>query len=221
MTKTNGNAVEAKICGLMDQSDIEAAVNGGARYVGLVFYAPSPRAVTPAHALKLLRLIPISIIKVGLFVDPTDKFLKQILNLVPLDFVQLHGSENPDRVRTIKALTRRPVMKAIKVANREDVDRANDYDGLADMLLFDAKTPMNMRGALPGGNGLIFDWHLLADRNWQSPWMLSGGLNLDNVSEAVNITGASAVDVSSGVETAPGEKSPVAIKAFLDVVKTL
>ena len=221
MTKPKGNSVVAKVCGLTDQSNIDAAVRGGARYIGFVFYAPSPRAVTPAHALKLLKLIPVSITKVGLFVDPTDQFLNEVLNLVPLDFVQLHGSENPERVRTIKMQTGRPVVKAIKVANRADVDGADDYDGLADMLLFDTKPPKNVRGALPGGNGLIFDWYLLANRIWQSPWMLSGGLTPANVGEAVNITGASAVDVSSGVETTPGEKSPVAIKAFLDVIKTL
>ena len=149
MTKPKGKSVVAKVCGLTDQSNIEAAVNGGAHYIGFVFYSPSPRAVTPAHALKLLRLIPTSIMKVGLFVDPTDTFLKDVLTLVPLDIVQLHGGENPGRVRTIKALTGRPVLKAIKVANRTDVDGADDYDGLADMLLFDAKTPKNLRGALP------------------------------------------------------------------------
>jgi len=221
MKKSKENSVVAKVCGLKSQSDIEAAVNGGARYIGLVFYPQSPRAVTPIHAKHLLRFIPVSISKVGLFVDPTDKFLKDVLNLVPLDIIQLHGSEDPSRVKTIQTLTKRPVLKAIKVANQTDVDRADNYDGLADMLLFDAKAPKFLRDALPGGNGLTFDWNLLANRHWQSPWMLSGGLNLGNVGQAVNITGAYAVDVSTGVETAPGEKNPDAIKAFLDAVKTL
>lgn len=221
MTKLKGNSVVAKVCGLKDQADIKAAVGGGARYIGLVFYPPSPRAVKPAHAQKLLSFIPVSTLKVGLFVDPTDKFLKDVLNLVPLDILQLHGNEGPHRVQTIKALTGRPVLKAIKIANRADVDGADEYDGLADMLLFDAKVPNNMSDALPGGNGLVFDWDLLANRHWQSPWMLSGGLNTENVGQAVKITGASAVDVSSGVENSPGKKNPVAIKAFLDVVKSL
>lgn len=221
MTKSNANSIVAKVCGLKRQSDIQAAVNGGARYIGLVFYPPSPRAVTPVKAQKLVRLIPETIIKVGLFVDPTENLLKNILNLVPLDIIQLHGNESPCRVQTIKEQTERPVLKAIKVANQADVDGAEDYDGLADMLLFDAKAPRNLRGALPGGNGLSFNWNLLANRHWQSPWMLSGGLNAANVEQAVSITGASAVDVSSGVETAPGQKNPVAIKAFLDAVKTL
>jgi len=221
MKKSKENSVVTKICGLKGRLDIEAAVTGGARYIGLVFYPQSPRAVTPKHAKNLLRCIPLSISKVGLFVDPTDKFLKDVLNVVPLDIIQLHGSEDPTRVQNIKTLTERPVLKAIKVANRTDVDGADYYDGLADMLLFDTKPPNILHDALPGGNGLTFDWNLLANRHWQSPWMLSGGLNTGNVGQAVKITGASAVDVSSGVETAPGQKNPDAIKAFLDAVKTL
>ena len=221
MKNLKENSVVTKVCGLSGRSDIEAAVIGGARYIGFVFYPPSPRAVTPTHAKNLVRYVPPSVITVGLFVDPTDKFLKNVLNLVPLDFIQLHGSEDPGRVQTVKVLTERPVLKAIKVANGTDVDRADNFDGLADMLLFDAKAPKNLQDTLPGGNGLTFDWNLLANRYWKSPWMLSGGLNTGNVGQAVNITGASAVDVSSGVETAPGEKNPDAIKAFLDAVKTL
>lgn len=221
MKKPKGISVVAKVCGLQEKSDIEAAVSGGARFIGLVFYPPSPRAVTPEQAQNLVRFIPNPIRKVGLFVDPTDNFLKDVLKFVSLDIIQLHGNEDPIRVRTVKKLTGLPVLKAIKVANRVDVDGAVDYDGLADMLLFDAKAPKDMLKALPGGNGLAFNWNLLANRFWQSPWMLSGGLTQENVSTAVTITGASLVDVSSGVEMAPGKKDPVAIKAFLDVIKTL
>ena len=221
MRTSKATSVAAKICGLKDRTAIQAAVDGGARYVGFVFYSPSPRAVTPAQVQKLSKSIPPSVIMVGLFVDPGDKFLQDVLEHVALDFIQLHGGEDPNRVRTIKALTNCPVLKAGKVANGADVDGAVDYDGLADMLLFDAKAPKNMHDALPGGNGLVFNWILLANRHWRSPWMLSGGLDPENVSQAVSLTRAQAVDVSSGVESAPGEKDPAAIKAFLDAVKAL
>ena len=158
---------------------------------------------------------------VGLFVDPTDRLLEDVLDVVALDILQLHGSEAPDRVAEVRERFGLPVLKAIKVAGRDDLDRAAAYDAVADMLLYDAKAPKDMRDALPGGNGLTFDWRLLADRPRQGAWMLSGGLDADNVAEAIRIARPPAVDVSSGVEFEPGRKNPAAIKAFLDAAKAL
>lgn len=213
--------VAVKICGLKDAEAIGAAVGGGASYVGLVFYPPSPRVVTPAQARDLGALVPPAVKKVGLFVDPDDALLDRVLSQAPLDMIQLHGDEDPARVARIKTRTKLPVLKAIKIAKRADIDAADDFEDVADMLLFDAKAPTDMADALPGGNGLVFDWNLLAGRRWKRPWMLSGGLDAGNVAQAVRISGARAVDVSSGVESAPGVKDPAAIKAFLDAVKTL
>ena len=220
-TSPENAPVTAKICGLNDRSTMDAAVANGAAYVGLNFYPPSPRAVTPAQARDLCAHVPRTVKKVGLFVDPDDQLLREVLAQVPLDLIQLHGSESPARVREIKALTNLPVLKAIKVANGADLDAASAFDGVADMLLFDAKAPKDLADALPGSNGLVFDWNLLTGRRWQRPWMLSGGLDAGNVAQAVSIAGAHAVDVSSGVEHRPGAKDPAAIKAFLDAVKAL
>lgn len=213
--------VDAKICGLNDAEAMRAAVAGGAAFVGLVFYPPSPRALDPESAAELARLVPRGVRKVGLFVDPGEAEIEAVLERVDLDLLQLHGAEAPDRVAAIKARFGRSVMKAIKVAERADIDTAAAYQEIADILLFDAKAPKSMVDALPGGNGLIFDWNLLRGRAWKRPWMLSGGLNAGNVADAVRISGAAMVDVSSGVESAPGRKDPEAIKAFLDAVRQL
>lgn len=213
--------VEAKICGINAAEAMRAAVDGGAAYVGLVFYPPSPRYVTPTEAAALARLAPAGVVKVGLFVDIGDAVLAEVLSRVPLDVLQLHGAETPERVRDIKAATGLRVMKAIKIAAAEDVAAAEPYVGVADRLLFDAKAPPDLRGALPGGNALKFDWQLLGGRTWPCPWMLSGGLDAGNVAEAVAISGAPAVDVSSGVEQRPGFKSTERIAAFLAAVSRL
>ncbi len=213
--------VEVKICGINSADAMKAALDGGADYVGLVFYPPSPRYVTPDQAVPLAALVPEMVIKVGLFVDIDDDTLGNILKTVPLDFLQLHGSESPARVAEIKSATGLPVMKAIKVASAEDVEAARKYCDIVDMLLFDAKTPADMEGALPGGNALAFDWQLLGGRDWPVPWMLSGGLDATNVAEAVRITGTPAIDVSSGVEDAPGVKSPAKITEFLSIIMGL
>jgi phosphoribosylanthranilate isomerase len=210
--------VEAKICGINHRDAMSAAIDGGAAYVGLVFYPPSPRAVTAQQAVSLCEGVPDSIIKVGLFVDIDDDTLDQITASVPLDFLQLHGSETPARVAEIKRRSSLPVIKAIKIAGPDDVATAEAYFDTADRLLFDAKAPADMKGALPGGNALMFDWQLIAGRIWPLPWMLSGGLDAGNVVEAIRVTGASAVDVSSGVESAPGIKDVVRIAAFLEAV---
>jgi phosphoribosylanthranilate isomerase len=213
--------VEAKICGINSADAMRAAVDGGADFVGLVFYPPSPRAVSMGKAAELARLAPEGIVKVGLFVDMDDAGLRDILSAVPLDLLQLHGAESPDRVRAVGELAGRPVMKAIRVAGADDIAAAPAYFEAADRLLFDAKAPPDMKGALPGGNALVFDWTLLAGREWPLPWMLSGGLDAGNVADAVRISGARAVDVSSGVEIRPGVKDTALIAKFLAAVKAL
>ncbi len=197
------------------------AVAGGAAMVGLVFYPPSPRAVTPAEATRLAAMAPPPIRKVALFVDAEDDEIAAVVAEAEIDLLQLHGAETPARVAEIKNRFGLPAMKAIKVAARADIEAAGAYEAVADILLLDAKAPKSMADALPGGNGLIFDWGLLQGRTWRCPWMLAGGLDADNVARAVRISGATMVDVSSGVEHAPGVKNPRAIKAFLDAVRQL
>lgn len=213
--------VSAKICGLNTPESVAAAVSGGADFIGIVFYPPSPRYVPPDQAADLIRALPSSVTSVGLFVDASDDVISESLELVELDMLQLHGNESPDRVRELGEMFGCRTMKAIKVESAADVEAAGAYDDSADWLLFDAKPPKDMAGALPGGNALAFDWRLLEDRSWKRPWMLSGGLNAENVVEAISISGATAVDVSSGVEDRPGFKNPSMIANFLNAVKTL
>jgi len=214
-------AIETKICGISTAEAMDAAVAGAAAMVGLVFYPPSPRYVTPERAAALAARVPPGVAKVGLLVDPDDALIAQVLARVPLDMLQLHGSETPRRVADIRGQAQRPVMKAIKVATAEDLAAAEAYAAVAERLLFDAKPPKHMTDALPGGNALAFDWRLLAGRSWTRPWMLSGGLDAENLAEAVAISGALAVDVSSGVEDKPGAKNPDKIAAFLAKAKAL
>ena len=208
-------SVKAKICGVNSPAAIDAAVSGGAGFVGFVFYAPSPRAVTPEAAAALAAALPPEVTKVGLLVDDTDDRIAAILAHARLDLLQLHGKETPDRAAAIKRRFGVPVMKAVKIAEPADLAVADRYLDHADWLLFDAKTPPQMTGALPGGNALAFDWQLLAGRSWPLPWMLSGGLTADNLTDAVRISGARTVDVSSGVESGPGQKDPARIASFL------
>ena len=211
-------SVAVKICGLNSPEAVAAAVEGGADYVGFVFYKPSPRYVTPERAAELCRLVPSGIQRVGLFVDAPEEEIRAILAAAPIDMLQLHGKEDPDWIVDAKLRLKRPIMKAVAISGPEDVLRARRYDETADMLLFDAKPPSGPQ-ALPGGNGLAFDWRLLAGKTWRRPWMLSGGLTAENVAEAVRLTGAPAVDVSSGVESAPGKKDPDKIREFLAAAK--
>ncbi|MCB9983742.1 MAG: phosphoribosylanthranilate isomerase [Rhodospirillales bacterium] len=205
-----------KICGIKTQKSLEAAVQAGARYVGFVFYPPSPRNIAPYSAKELSLTLPTGVKAVGLFVDPTDEELEHILGIVPLDMLQLHGSESPKRVQQIKDKFAMPVMKAIKIHEAGDFESVKDYEPVVDWLLFDSR-PEN--AALPGGTGQRFDWSLLEDRTFAKPWMLSGGLTPENVAEALSQLSPTAVDVSSGVESAPGIKDPDKIKAFIDAVK--
>ena len=211
-------SLAAKICGINSPDALEAAVDGGARYVGFVFYAPSPRFITPEQAVMIAAPAPADVKKVGLFVDAEDGAIQATLDACPLDMLQFHGAESPERVMEAKKTFGLPVIKAIKLAGPDDLFRAGDYLGSADMLLFDAKPPDDLEGALPGGNALAFDWELLSGAQWPCPWLLSGGLNTDNLAEAVEITGTGMVDVSSGVEDTPGHKDPARITAFLETV---
>lgn len=213
--------VTAKICGINDPAAMKTAVDCGASHVGLVFYPPSPRAVTAEAAAPLAAIAAGRAERVGLFVDPEDAALDLVLKSVPLDLLQLHGAETPARVRAIRERTGVAVMKVIRVAGAADVARADAYLDVADRLMFDAKPPKDMVNALPGGNALPFDWTLLSGRRWPLPWMLAGGLTAENVAEAARRTGARVVDTSSGVEDSPGRKNPEKIRAFLDAVAAL
>ncbi len=210
-------SVSVKICGLSDRAGLDAAVAAGARYVGFVFFAKSPRAVTVEQAATLAIEVPPGIAKVALVVDVDDATLDEIVTRVPLDMLQLHGREIPERVAEIRARHGLPVMKAVGVASEADLPMLEAYAAVADQILVDAKAPKG--AALPGGNGLAFDWRLIAGRRWPVPWMLAGGLTPDNLAEAVAKTGARQVDVSSGVESAPGVKDETRIRAFLDAAR--
>ena len=208
-------SVSVKFCGLTRREDVTAAAEAGARYVGFVHFAKSPRHLEPAEMARLALDVPPGVAKVLLTVNADDATLDAILASVPIDMLQLHGRESPDRVAELKARHGLPVMKAIGVANAADLAAIDLYGRVADQLLIDAKPP---KGAeLPGGNGLAFDWQLLANRKyWPGPWMLAGGLTHENVAEAVRLTGARQVDVSSGVERAPGIKDGALMRAFAD-----
>ncbi|MBM3507038.1 MAG: phosphoribosylanthranilate isomerase [Alphaproteobacteria bacterium] len=210
--------VQAKICGVNTAAAMEAAIAGGATFVGLMFVQKSPRFVATPDAAKLAARAE-STQRVGVFVDPSDAQLERVLAQVPIELIQLHGAEPPQRVETIRTRTGRPVMKALAIATADDVAAAKAYEDVADWLLFDAKPPTST--ALPGGNATAFDWKLLYGSTWRKPWMLSGGLTDANVAQAVKATGATTVDVSSGVEDGPAKKSPERIAAFLKAVNAL
>jgi phosphoribosylanthranilate isomerase len=213
--------VQAKICGLKDPAALAAAVSGGARYVGFMFFPQSPRDIKPAEAAALAAKLPGHVTPVGVMVDPTDEHIDAVLRAVKLPVVQLHGSETPERVAAIGRRGGLSVMKTIKVGSEDDVAGAARYEAAADMLLFDTRPVDTSKDALPGGTGRSFDWSLVSGFSSSLPWMLAGGLHAGNVAEAVAISGAKIVDVSSGVETAPGKKSTEKIAAFLNVVRGL
>jgi phosphoribosylanthranilate isomerase len=208
-------SVAVKICGLTSAEAVQAAVAGGARFTGFVFYPPSPRSLGIAQAAALVASVPPGITRVGVFVDPDDALLEQVVAKMRLDLLQLHGGETPDRLAAMKRRFGVKLMKAIKVASERDLQAAKDFFDVADWLMFDAKPPKEMSGALPGGNALAFDWELLRPKQWPLPWMLSGGLTGENLVQATAISRAQFVDVSSGVEKKPGEKDPAKIRAFL------
>ncbi|MBF9030368.1 phosphoribosylanthranilate isomerase [Rhodobacterales bacterium HKCCE3408] len=204
--------VAIKFCGLSRPADIRAAADAGARYVGFVFFPPSPRSISPDAARALSFEVPAGIAKVGLVVDMEDAELDALLANVPLDMLQLHGEETPARVAEVKRRFGLPVMKAVGIATAADLPELDAYAKVADQILVDAKPPPG--ADRPGGNAVAFDWRLVAGRRWQVPWMLAGGLTPENVGEAVRLTGARQVDVSSGVESAKGVKDAAKIAAF-------
>ncbi|HEY4343539.1 MAG TPA: phosphoribosylanthranilate isomerase [Parvibaculum sp.] len=216
---TPSKNVRVKICGLSTPETVTAAVNAGADYLGFVFFAKSPRNVAPERATTLAKLAPASVLKVALTVDADNAALDKIMATLNPDILQLHGCETPERLIELKRRYGITLMKAIAVAGPEDPIKSTIYRDSADLLLFDAKPPKSMENALPGGNGLVFDWALLAGQKPETPWMLSGGLTAETVREAIRITGAEAVDVSSGVEDAPGLKNPELIRAFIRAAK--
>ncbi len=202
-----------KICGLRSQGDLVAAAAAGAVYGGLVFYPPSPRHVSLADARWIETRRPEGLVLVALTVDATDAELEAILEAIPIDLLQLHGGESPERAAEVRERFGKPVMKAVGLAEEGDLDGLPDYADAVDMLLVDARPPPG--AALPGGNGIAFDWRLIRGRRWPAPWILAGGLTPENVAEAVRLTGAEQVDVSSGVEFARGLKDPARIAAFV------
>lgn len=208
--------VRVKICGLRTVADVEAVAQAGAAYMGLVFFPKSPRNLSLEQGRELALAAPVGLAKVALVVNPDDASLDAIVDAMPLDMIQLHGQESPDRVAEVRARYGLPVMKALGVATEQDLSALMDYSLAADQLLIDAKP---VQGELPGGNGLTFDWRLLVGRKWLKPWMLAGGLHAANVAEAVRLTGARQVDLSSGVESAPGVKDHAKIRAFMAAVR--
>lgn len=209
-------APQIKICGLSTAETLEAAIAGRADYVGLNFYPPSPRYVTPGQAGELARQAAGKTLCVGVFVDPGDAQLAEVLAAVPLDALQFHGDETPERLAEVRQHFGLPVWKALPIASRADLDQGARFAGAADFVLLDAKTP---KGTLPGGMGLSFDWSLLAGWKAPLPWGLAGGLNPGNIGEAIDATAAPMVDCSSGVESAPGVKDAALITHFCQAVR--
>lgn len=205
--------IRVKICGLRTEADVLACAAAGAAYIGFNFFAGSPRYVTVPEARLLALAAPVGLCKVALVVDATDAVLDAIIDAMPLDMLQLHGLETPDRVAEVRARYGLPVMKVVGVADEGDLPAILEYALASDQLLIDAKAP---KGAiLPGGNGVPFDWRIIAQRRWLRPWMLAGGLTADNVAEAIRLTNVRQVDTASGAESAPGVKNHARIAAFV------
>jgi phosphoribosylanthranilate isomerase len=205
--------IRVKICGLRTAADVQAVARAGAAYCGLNFFPPSPRYVTLAEGRALALAAPVGLAKVALTVDADDANMDALVEAMPLDMLQLHGHETPDRVAEVRARYGLPVMKVIGVRDEGDLAALFDFSTVADQIMIDAKPPKG--AALPGGNGVAFDWRLVAQRRWLRPWMLAGGLTADNVAEAIRLTNAVQVDVASGVESAPGVKDAGKIAAFV------
>lgn len=207
-------SIAVKICGVKTADAIDAAARAGATHIGFNFYPKSPRYVSATEAGKLAERAP-GLRSVALTVDANDETLHEISAGLHPQMWQLHGDEPPERVNAIRNMFRVPVMKAVAIETAADIARARKYEQVADWLLFDAKP-----GELPGGNGLAFDWNLIAGETWTKPWMLSGGLTADNVADAIRLTRTHAVDVSSGVESARGQKDPQLIERFVAAARS-
>ena len=212
-------AIQTKICGLTTPAAVATALSGGASHIGFIFFAKSPRNISPKMAGELSALLEDQAIRTAVTVDADDDFLDEIVNNLHPALLQLHGSETPQRVQEVKQRYGLPVMKAFAISKPEDLEKTSIYEGIADQFLFDAKPP---KGAdLPGGNGVSFDWNLLRDFASNTPYMLSGGLDADNVAQAIELSGAHAIDVSSGVESAPGIKDIAKIETLLKIISKL
>jgi len=205
--------IHVKVCGVTSADGVADAVAAGARYLGFNFFPPSPRALAPDLARALMLDVPEGVAKVALVVDPDDALLERLLATLPADFLQLHGHESPARVAEIRARFGLPVIKAVGIAEVSDLAQLEAHMPVCDQILVDAKPPRDAE--LPGGNGLAFDWRLLQGRDWARPWLLAGGLRPENVAAAIRLTGARQVDVSSGVESAPGVKDAALMQAFI------
>lgn len=211
--------IDVKICGLRTPECVDAAVRGGARFVGFVFFRGSPRYVEPEVVHDLASRCGPVVGRVGLVVDAPDDDLERIITKSGVNMLQLHGSETPERVAAIKQQWGLPVIKSIAIADTSDLQSANRYEAVADRLLFDARPPRH--ATRPGGNAVSFDWRLLRSCKFRVPWILAGGLSQGNLAEAVGASGAAAVDVSSGVEDKEGTKSIALISEFLSLASTL
>ena len=209
-------SIKVKICGLKTRDAVDAAVSGGADYVGFVFYRPSPRNVDPKLASELVKNLPKDIKKVAVVVNASDDELDAIFTHLKPDYLQCHGDESQERIYELRIRYSIPVIKAIAIRNSDDVARGKAFADTADMLLFDAKAPSS---PLPGGNGISFDWTLLRGKDFMTTWFLSGGLNMGNIEDALSVSGAMAVDLSSSLESEPGIKDPELIRLFLKKVK--
>jgi len=209
--------LSVKICGLKTPEAVNAAVQAGADMVGFVFFGPSPRNLDIGVAAELMARVPDGVTKVALTVDADDRLLADIVKNTSVQLLQLHGTESPEHVAALKARFGLPVMKMLPVSGVADLAAAADYEGVADKFLFDAKPPKE--ATRPGGNALAFDWKVLQGFTSPLPWMLAGGLTAENVADAVRISGATEVDVSSGVEDAPGVKNTDKIRVFITAAK--
>ncbi|MEM9128788.1 MAG: phosphoribosylanthranilate isomerase [Pseudomonadota bacterium] len=208
---------KVKICGLTRSSDVQAAVAAGADYLGFNFFEKSPRFVSVDLANELTKLVPPTVVKVALVVDAEDEQLDAIVAHLKFDMLQLHGSESVERVSEIKKRYGLPVIKVLGVADKNDLTKIAAYEEVADQILLDTKPPKD--ATRPGGNAISFDWNLISGRDWSVPWILAGGLKVDNVAEAIRVTGASQLDLASSVENAPGVKDAGLMEAFINAAK--
>ncbi len=211
--------VKVKICGLSDPETLGAALDAGADYVGFMFYEPSPRNIDFERARALSEQVGDRAKKVAVTVDADDAKIEQIMEAAAPDYIQVHGSETPERIKALHQMTGVPIIKAIKVKEASDIAAAEQYANAAELILFDSKAPETLENALPGGNGITFDWGLMGGETKRPRFMLSGGLHKDKMREAIRITKAPIIDVSSGVERAPGVKDVGLIKAFMDAAR--
>lgn len=210
------NPIEIKICGLKTPEAVEAVIKNGASHIGFIFFPKSPRHVEPAQAAELASAARGKAKIVAVTVNADDAQLDDIVAVLQPDILQLHGNETPERVRQVKQRYGLPVMKAFSIREKSDFDAVAPYHNIADRFLFDAKAPKGSE--LPGGNGVSFDWNLLKERQELGQYMLSGGLNAENINVALAKTGTSAIDISSGVESEPGKKDVHLIDAFFEAV---